>query len=62
MITYIARLESLKDSMRGRLVHVGAEYGPRWRDIETAFENRILIGAIINSNHIEPRRFLKDAM
>jgi len=25
------------------------------------FESRILTGAVINSNHIEPRRFLEDA-
>jgi len=39
-------------------VHVGAGYRLRWREIETAFENRILTG---DNNHIEPRRFLKDA-
>ena len=42
-------------------MHVGAGYGLRWREIETAFESRILTGAMINSNHIEPRRFLEDA-
>jgi len=49
----------LKDSVRGRFVHVGAGYGLRWREIETAFEYRILTSAVINSNHIE--QFLKDA-
>jgi len=34
VITYIARLESLKDSMHGRLVHVGAGYKLRWREIK----------------------------
>ncbi|KYN02011.1 hypothetical protein ALC62_07189 [Cyphomyrmex costatus] len=57
----IARLESLKDSVRGRFVHVGAGYGLRWREIETAFESCILTGAVINSNHIDPHRFLEDA-
>ncbi|KYN14562.1 hypothetical protein ALC57_13224 [Trachymyrmex cornetzi] len=57
----IARLESLKNSVRGRFVHVGAGHGLRWRKIETAFESRILTGAVINSNYIEPRRFLEDA-
>ncbi|KYN09377.1 hypothetical protein ALC57_18509 [Trachymyrmex cornetzi] len=33
----------------------------RWREIETTFESRIVTGAVINSNHIEPRRFLEDA-
>ncbi|XP_018404835.1 PREDICTED: uncharacterized protein LOC108781382 [Cyphomyrmex costatus] len=61
VIASIARLESLKDSVRGRFVYVGAGYGLRWREIETAFESRILTGAVINSNHIEPRRFLEDA-
>ncbi|KYN38648.1 hypothetical protein ALC56_06974, partial [Trachymyrmex septentrionalis] len=61
VITCIARLESLKDSVRERYVHVGAGYGLPWREIETAFESRILTGAVINSNHIEPRRFLEDA-
>ncbi|KAG5323337.1 GVQW3 protein, partial [Acromyrmex heyeri] len=31
-----------------------------WREIDAAFESRILTGAVINSNHIE-RRFLEDA-
>ncbi|KYQ49092.1 hypothetical protein ALC60_11847, partial [Trachymyrmex zeteki] len=61
VIARIARLESLKDSVRGRFVHVGAGYGLRWREIETVFEGRILTGAIINSNYIEPHQFLEDA-
>ncbi|KYN28345.1 hypothetical protein ALC57_02235 [Trachymyrmex cornetzi] len=61
VIACIARLESLKDSVRGRFVYVGAGHGLRWREIETAFENRILTGAVINFNYIEPRRFLEDA-
>ncbi|KYN20689.1 hypothetical protein ALC57_06948 [Trachymyrmex cornetzi] len=61
VIACIARLESLKGSVRGRFVHVGAGHGLRWREIETAFESRILTVAVINSNHIEPRRFLEDA-
>ena len=32
-----------------------------WREIDAAFESRISTGAVINSNHIEPRRFLEDA-
>jgi len=31
-----------------------------WREIDAAFENRILTGAIINADYIEPRRFLED--
>jgi len=33
--------------------------GLRWR--VTAFENRILTGAVINSRHIEPHQFFEDA-
>ncbi|KYN21953.1 hypothetical protein ALC57_05665 [Trachymyrmex cornetzi] len=61
VIACIARLESLKGSVRGRFVHVDAGHGLRWREIETAFESRILTAAVINTNHIEPRRFLEDA-
>jgi len=59
----IAWLENLKDSVRGRFMQVGAGYsaGLRWREIDTAFESRILTGAIINFKHIEPRQFLEDA-
>ena len=53
-------------------MHIGGEYASGeyvnsnerslvWREIDAAFENRILTCAVINSNHIEPQRFLKDA-
>src|SRR5215469_12132578 len=63
VIACIKRLENLKDSVRERFVHVGAGYnaGLRWREIDTAFKSRILIGAVINSKHIETRQFLEDA-
>ncbi|KYN23492.1 hypothetical protein ALC57_04090 [Trachymyrmex cornetzi] len=61
VVARIARLESLTGSVRGRFVHVGAGYGLRWREIETTFESLIVTGAVINSNHIELRRFLEDA-
>jgi len=32
-----------------------------WREIDTAFKNRIMTGAVINFKHIEPRQFLEDA-
>jgi len=53
----------LKDSVRGRFVQVGAGYsaGLRWREIDTAFESRILTGAVINFKHIELRQFFEDA-
>jgi len=31
------------------------------REINAAFESRILIGAVINADYIEPQRFLEDA-
>jgi len=63
LVARIARLENLKDSVCGRFVQVGAGYstGLRWREIDTAFESRILTGAVINVKHIEPRQFLEDA-
>ena len=51
LIACTARLEGLKESVRGRFVHVGIGYGFRWRVIETTFENRILMGTVINSKH-----------
>ncbi|KYM99021.1 hypothetical protein ALC62_10243 [Cyphomyrmex costatus] len=30
-------------------------------EIETAFNNRVLTGAVVNSNYIDPRHFFKDA-
>jgi len=63
LVARIARVEGLKDSVRGRFVHAGAGYsaGLRWRAIDTAFESRILTGAVINSKHIEPHQFFEDA-
>jgi len=63
LVTQIAWFENLKDSVNGRFVHVGAGYSVRlrWRVIDTAFKNRILSGAIINSKHNEPRQFFEDA-
>ena len=52
----IARLESLKDSVRERFVEVDAGFsaGFQWREIDTTFESRILTGTVINFRHIEP--------
>ncbi|XP_072746064.1 uncharacterized protein [Anoplolepis gracilipes] len=66
LIAKIARLEGLKNALRKRFVHAGAGHSAHqaalfWREIDTAFENRISTGAIINSNYIEPRQFLEDA-
>ncbi|XP_071629350.1 uncharacterized protein [Temnothorax longispinosus] len=32
-----------------------------WREIDAGFETRIMTGAVINTDHIEPRQFLEDA-
>jgi len=63
LVARIARLENLKDAVRGRFMQVGAVYsaGLRWREIDTTFESRILTGAVINFKHNEPRQFLEDA-
>ncbi|XP_070156745.1 uncharacterized protein [Polyergus mexicanus] len=60
------RLEGLKHSLRTRFVHMGAgrsmrQHGLIWREIDTAFESRILTGPVINHNHIEPCQFFEDA-
>ncbi|KYN34040.1 hypothetical protein ALC56_11636, partial [Trachymyrmex septentrionalis] len=51
---YIEYLEGLKKPVLRQFVHVRAGYsaGLCWREIQTAFENRILTGAVINSNLI----------
>ena len=64
------RLAGAKSQLERRSVHIGSEYASGeyvssnerslvWREIDAAFESRILTGAMINSNHIEPRRFLE---
>ncbi|XP_076679545.1 uncharacterized protein LOC143374880 [Andrena cerasifolii] len=64
LVARIAQLEGLKYSLRGRFVHEGAGHsstGLLWREIGTAFDTRVLTGAVLNSNYIEPRNFLQDA-
>ncbi|KYN27442.1 hypothetical protein ALC57_03151, partial [Trachymyrmex cornetzi] len=71
-VARIARLAGAKSQLERRFVHVGGEYAGSgyasgneqslvWREIDAAFESRIVTGAVINFNHIEPRRFLEDA-
>jgi len=71
-VARIARCKGLADAksqLERCFVHIGGEYASSeyasgnkiflvWREIDTVFENRILTDAVINSNHIEPRRFL----
>ena len=70
LVTRIARLASAKTRLQRRFIHIGGDYANTssdnvkklvWREIDTAFENRVLTGAVINMDHIEPRTFLEDA-
>ncbi|KYQ58114.1 hypothetical protein ALC60_02904, partial [Trachymyrmex zeteki] len=62
-IARIARLEGLRNTLRQRFSGLGAELkrkGFSWLEIETAFSNRVLTGAVLNSSYIEPRQFLDE--
>ncbi|XP_076674650.1 uncharacterized protein LOC143372385 [Andrena cerasifolii] len=64
LVARIAQLEGLKYSLHGRFMYEGAGHsstGLLWREIGTAFDSRVLTGAVLNSNYIEPRNFLQDA-
>ena len=64
LVARIVRLEGLKHSLRGPFVREGAGHSSTellWREIDTAFNSRVLTGAVLNSNYIEPRNFLQDA-
>ncbi|XP_036149901.1 uncharacterized protein LOC118647940 [Monomorium pharaonis] len=69
LVARIARLEGKKTRLQRRFVHVGDNYATAsnnadrlvWREIHTAFENRVLTGVVNNVNYIEPRTFLEDA-
>ncbi|KYM94627.1 hypothetical protein ALC62_14740 [Cyphomyrmex costatus] len=66
-IAKIARLEYVRSTLRPRFVHEGSGHaessktGLSWMEIETAFNNRVLTGVVVNSSYIEPRQFLNDA-
>ncbi|XP_036146615.1 uncharacterized protein LOC118646876 [Monomorium pharaonis] len=71
LVARITRLEGAKTRLERHFMHIGGEYVGTsdynnakklvWREIDTAFENRILTGAVINADYIEPRQFLEDA-
>ncbi|KAL6264238.1 hypothetical protein P5V15_004325 [Pogonomyrmex californicus] len=67
VVARIARLAGAKIQLERRFVYFSGQYASRdngslvWREIDTAFENRILTGAVINVDYIESRRFLEDA-
>ncbi|EZA61804.1 hypothetical protein X777_10287, partial [Ooceraea biroi] len=56
LVARIAQLEGLKKELEKRFIHVGGG-----GEIDTAFKNRILTGAVISVDYIDPRRFLEDA-
>jgi len=60
LVARIARLEGAKIRLQRRFIHFGSDYTSTsrssdakrlvWREIDTAFENRILTGAVINAD------------
>ncbi|KYM94244.1 hypothetical protein ALC62_15130 [Cyphomyrmex costatus] len=66
-VARIARLAGARTQLERRFVHMGGGGGGdrdrslAWREIDAAFERRVLTGAVINFEHIEPRQFLEDA-
>ncbi|KYM96451.1 hypothetical protein ALC62_12889 [Cyphomyrmex costatus] len=65
-VARIARLEGARTVVERRFMHVGHGVSEDdrslvWREIDAAFANRVMTGAVINSRHIEPRQFLEDA-
>ncbi|KYQ53702.1 hypothetical protein ALC60_07365 [Trachymyrmex zeteki] len=54
LVARIARLAGAKTQLERCFVHVGGEYASKdnrsliWREIDTAFESRVLTGAVIN--------------
>src|SRR5580765_6982169 len=66
LVARILQFTGVKDALRERFERAGggrveSQRGFSWVEIETAFDKRVLTGAIINLNYIEPLRFLEDA-
>ncbi|XP_071632803.1 uncharacterized protein [Temnothorax longispinosus] len=73
LVARIARLEGVKLRLEKQFIHSGGDYANAgtsgdtrtaelvWREIDTAFKKRIMTGAVINIDHVEPRQFLGDA-
>ncbi|XP_077265241.1 uncharacterized protein LOC143899112 [Temnothorax americanus] len=75
LVARIARLDGAKTLLQRRFVHIGGEHAAGsssgnenaerlvWREIDAAFEWRVLTGAVmvININYIKPRKFLEGA-
>ncbi|XP_067205864.1 uncharacterized protein [Linepithema humile] len=66
LVAQIVRLEGVRNTLYERFVPVGAGYGGyekkgyTWKEIETAFRNRVLTGAVVNHEYIDPREFLEN--
>ncbi|XP_067204306.1 uncharacterized protein [Linepithema humile] len=66
LVTQIARLEGVRDALHERFVPIGAGYGGyekkgyTWKEIETAFRNRVLTGVVVNREYIDPREFFEN--
>ncbi|XP_067216712.1 uncharacterized protein [Linepithema humile] len=66
LVAQIARLEGVRDALHERFVPVGAGYGGyekkgyTWKEIETAFRNRVLTGVVVNHEYIDPREFFEN--
>ncbi|XP_067216205.1 uncharacterized protein [Linepithema humile] len=64
LVAQIVRLEGVRKIIQERFVPIGAGYGGyekkgyTWKEIETAFRNRVLTGAVVNHEYIDPREFL----
>ncbi|XP_071580579.1 uncharacterized protein [Temnothorax nylanderi] len=72
LVARIARLEGSREDLRRRFERVvgagldggdggSSSGGFSWVEIDTAFQSRVLTGAVTNSTYIEPARFLEDA-
>lgn len=68
MVSLLARRKTLPARVRGRLSRVGCGHAARatspmvvWEELETAFEKRLLIGAVINVGAIDSRTFFQNA-
>ncbi|XP_071580493.1 uncharacterized protein, partial [Temnothorax nylanderi] len=73
LVARIARLEGAKTRLERQFIRSGGDYANAgnsgdtratelvWREIDAAFESRIMTGAVINTDHVEPRQFLEDA-
>ena len=68
MVSLLARTQTLRAIVRGRLSRLGCGHVARatspkvlWEELETAFERRLLTGAVINVGAVDPRKFFENA-